>query len=128
MGHIVFASPSISSFQLHHRLRRDLLRRGHRVSILCTDRCRFTFWRQQVSDVDLVDASNRQKCPAPMLELIEQAQALDERRQLLRLAPAISDWFEREQPDLVIFHSERSIAAACMQFAARVVGSKVLGP
>jgi hypothetical protein len=61
-----------------------------------------------------------------MLELIEQAQALHERRQLLGLAPAVSDWFEREQPDLVIFYNERSIAAACMQFAARVVGSKVL--
>jgi hypothetical protein len=61
-----------------------------------------------------------------MLDLIEQTQAPDERRQLLGLAPAISDWFEREQPDLVIFHNERSIAAACMQFAARVVGSKVL--
>lgn len=126
MGHIVFAAPSIGSFQLHHRLRRDLLRRGHRVSILCTDRCRFTFWRQQVSNVDLISASNRSKCPTSMLELIEQTQAPDERRQALGLAPAISDWFEREQPDLVIFHSERSIAAACMQFAARVVGSKVL--
>ena len=54
MGHIVFAAPSISSFFLHYRLRKDLLRRGHRVSILCTDRARFTFWREQVSDVDLI--------------------------------------------------------------------------
>lgn len=126
MGHIVFAAPSISRFNLHHRLRRDLLRRGHRVSILCTDRCRFTFWRQQVSDVDLVEASRQKQCPTAMLELIEQVQAPDERRQLLGLAPAISDWFERDQPDLVLLHDERSVAAACMQFAARVVGSKVL--
>ncbi|MGK0432564.1 MAG: hypothetical protein ACJA0V_001706 [Planctomycetota bacterium] len=126
MGHIVFAAPSISRFHLHHRLRRDLLRRGHRVSILCTDRCRFTFWRAQVSDVDLVEASRRKECPAAMLELIEQVQAPEARRQLVGLAPVISDWFEREQPDLVLFHDERSAAAACMQFAARVIGSKVL--
>ncbi|MFT4511556.1 MAG: hypothetical protein ACI89X_001836 [Planctomycetota bacterium] len=61
-----------------------------------------------------------------MRELLEQVQGPDERRQLLGLAPAISDWFAREQPDLVLFHDERSVAAACMQFSARVVGSKVL--
>ena len=126
MGHIVFAAPSIGRFHLHHRLRRDLLRRGHRVSILCTDRFRFTFWRQQVSDVDLVAASSRQECPAAMRDLLEQMQPAEERRRLLALAPAIHEWFEREQPDLVLFHQERSIAAACMQFAARSNGSHVL--
>ena len=54
MGHIVIAAPSISRFHLHERLRRDLLRRGHRLTVLCAERCRFTFWREQVGGVDFL--------------------------------------------------------------------------
>jgi len=111
MGHIVFAAPSISSFFLHHRLRKNLLRRGHRVSILCTDRSRFTFWREQVSGVDLL-------VPAPAAA--RRSHELDH-----QAIPAL-DWLEREQPDLVFFHEERSESAACMQFAARTLGCQTL--
>lgn len=61
-----------------------------------------------------------------MLGLIEQTQTPEERRRALGLGPTIHDWLEREEPDLVIFHNQRSVEAACIQFAARVVGSKVM--
>ena len=111
MGHIVFAAPSISSFFLHYRLRKDLLRRGHRVSILCTDRARFTFWREQVSDVDLILPTSKD-------------QFTD--HDLGKLATPALRWLEREQPDLVFFHQERTPTSADIQFAARTVGSRTL--
>lgn len=126
MGHIVFAAPSIGRFHLHHRLRRDLLRRGHRVSILCTDRTRFTFWRQQVSDVDLIEPRIRQDCPPAMRELVAAIDAPEDRRRTEALAPAIHDWLDRERPDLLLLHGERSTHAACLQFAARVLGIRIL--
>lgn len=126
MGHIVFAAPSIRRFHLHHRLRRDLLRRGHRVSILCTERTRFTFWREQVSDVDLIVPSPRDNHPDPRIATLVNAAQPDEQRDLARLATPVLRWLEREQPDLVLFHEERSTTAACIQFAARTVGSRVL--
>ena len=131
MGHIVLAAPSISRFQLHHRLRRDLLRRGHRVSILCIDRCRFTFWREQVSDVDLIEPGNGEACPPALRDTIAAmvSSRPEQRRQQGRwqqLLPTTLRWLEREQPDLVLFHAERTLATACMQFAARTAGSRVL--
>lgn len=126
MGHIVFAAPSISRFHLHHRLRRDLLRRGHRVSILCTERTRFTFWREQVTDVDLIAPSTRDNHPDPGIAHLVSAAQPAEQRDLERLATPVLRWLEREQPDLVVFHEERSTTTACIQFAARTVGSRVL--
>lgn len=126
MGHIVFAAPSISRFPLHHRLRRDLLRRGHRVSILCTDRCRFTFWREQVSDVNLVEATGRPDGAATIQASEAQIDAPEHRKLWQKLCPAVTNWLERERPDLVLFHQERSVTTACIQFAARTVGCRVL--
>jgi len=126
MGHIVFAAPSIRRFHLHHRLRRDLLRRGHRVSILCTERTEFTFWREQVSDVDLIVPSYRDNHPDPRIDSFVQATPADQQAELHRVALPILHWLERERPDLVLLHEDRSIEAACIQFAARTVGSRVL--
>lgn len=126
MGHIVFAAPSIRRFHLHERLRRDLLRRDHRVSILCADRTRFTFWREQVAAVDLLAAGPGDKLDATMHAMLEQVEAPDERRRLRRMLPAATRWFEREQPDLVLCHDERTTTSAALQFAARAAGRAVL--
>jgi hypothetical protein len=126
MGHIVFAAPSIRRFHLHERLRRDLLRRDHRVSVLCCERTSFTFWREQVAAVDLLATTRGDAPDANMQTLLQQVTAGDERRRLARLLPAATRWLERERPDLVLFHGERSATTAALQFAARTVGCPVL--
>ncbi|HEB53959.1 MAG TPA: hypothetical protein ENI87_11960 [bacterium] len=101
MGHIVFAAPDLGRFHLLERLRRELLRRRHRVTVLCSDRRRLTFWRAQVDDVDL---------------LVPQR----------HLASAAERWLDRAQPDLLLFHQHRSPAAAQLQAAAERRGARVL--
>jgi len=61
-----------------------------------------------------------------MLEIVAQVGPAEPRHQWQRLLPAVARWFEREQPDLVLFHQERSATTACIQFAARTLGSRVL--
>ena len=126
MGHIVIADPNIRRFRLHHRLRLELLRRGHRVSILCIDRSRFTFWREQVADVDLLEPSNRDEYPDAIREILDGIEPHAERRQARRIATAMHHWFVREQPDLVLLHEDRSAISTCVKLTAHVTGCRVL--
>ena len=126
MGHIVIADPNIRRFRLHHRLRLDLLRRGHRVSILCTERSRFTFWREQVADVDLLEPSSRDEYPDAIREILEEIEPQAERRQARKIATAMHHWFARELPDLVLLHEDRSAISTCIQLTAHVTGCRVL--
>lgn len=86
----------------------------------------FTFWREQVSDVDLIVPSHRDNHPDPRLTSFVQAAPREQWHERQRLGMPILHWLERERPDLVLLHEERSTATACIQFAARTVGSRVL--
>jgi len=124
MGHIVFAAPPIADFHLHERLRRDLQRRGHRVSVLCAERHEFTFWREQFADVHALP-STRARGDVPRDLLDRAANALQRRDAAARLHTA-DRWLEDHAPDLLLFHQRRSATAAVLQFAARSAGVRVL--
>lgn len=126
MGHIVIADPSIRKFRLHHRLRLGLLRRGHRVSILCTERVRFTFWREQVADVDILGPSNRNEYPDSIREMLEAIEPHRDARRARKIATAAHHWFARELPDLVVLHEDRSAISTCIEFTAHATGCRVL--
>lgn len=103
MAHIVFAAPRIDRFPLHERLRRELLRREHRVTVLCCEQTDYTFWRQQFAGVE----------PLPS-------------RRAAKIETAATQWLERNQPDLMLFHQHRSGAAPALERAARATGCGVL--
>ncbi len=128
MGHIVFAAPDIRRFHLHERLRRELIRRGHRVSILCTERDRATFWQAQASDAALLSPDRRTAAAsdAELTATLEGMGMRERRRAAQRTLGAARRWLERERPDLLLFGGERSPAHAALQFAARTVGCAVL--
>ena len=128
MGHIVFAAPDIRRFHLHERLRRELIRRGHRVSILCTERDRATFWQAQASDAALLSPDRRTAAAsdAELTATLEGMGRREGRRAAQRTLGAARRWLERERPDLLLFGGERSPAHAALQFAARTVGCAVL--
>ena len=111
MSHIVFASPAISCYHLHERARRELLRRGHRVTLLCSEAAAQTFWSAQVAGVEAIDL---RAGPDP--------------RQARRGAPAggaATRWLERARPDLVLFHG-RQTGQAAIERAARAAHCPVL--
>ncbi len=121
MGHIVFAAPDIQRFHLFERLRRELVRRGHRVAVLCTERAGFTFWREQATDVDLLADTRRVATPTDAVDddALESLAGGRERRAALRNFGAARRWLEREQPDLLLFGGERSADHTALQAAAR---------
>ncbi|MCB9879921.1 MAG: hypothetical protein H6835_20205 [Planctomycetes bacterium] len=128
MGHIVFASPPIERFPLLMRLRRELLRRNHRVTLLATDPIGATFWRHQVGEV-VAPASAAPDAAAGAHAAIVAARHGLGARQLARLrrqSAGLHRWLTVEPPDLVLFHDRRSPANACLQQAAIDVGARVL--
>lgn len=128
MGHVVFGAPRVECFALLERLRRELLRRGHRTSVLCLDRVRFTFWREQFAGVHFVPPGAPDAAAEGFAELARPAGrgAAAAARRLARLAPGLRLWCERERPDLVLLPGERSADAALVQSVARATGSRVL--
>ena len=103
MAHIVFAAPRIDRFPLHERLRRELLRREHRVTVLCCERTDGTFWRAQFDGVETLP--NRR--PA-------------------NVEVAATQWLERHRPDLLLFHARRSKKTLALERAGRATGCDVL--
>ena len=126
MAHIVFAVPAIGSFRLMERLRTQLQRRDHRVSILCTERSDFSFWREQCAAVDLLAARRHHLVDPRALETVGPTCPARTRRRLPWLAGAATPWFERERPDLVLFHETRSADAQVVRRAAEDAGGRVL--
>ncbi len=111
MSHIVFASPAISCYHLQERARRELLRRGHRVTLLCSDAAAQTFWSTQVAGVEAIDLAAQ---PGP--------------RQARRGEPAsdaATRWLEQTRPDLVLFHG-RQPGQAAIERAVRAAHSPAL--
>jgi hypothetical protein len=140
MGHVVFALPGIDRFHLHERLRRELLQRGHTVTVLCLDPVSHTFWRLQGGDTAFV----RPRSPAadaPLEELAArecQLRGLPPqggtgprwrrrvRDRLARLSTGLARWFEDHACNLVLFHQGRSAEHHLVQLAAQRAGSRVL--
>ncbi|HEX6813683.1 MAG TPA: hypothetical protein VF384_18835 [Planctomycetota bacterium] len=140
MGHIVFAAPGIDRFHLHERLRRELLQRGHTVTVLCLDAVSHTFWRHQDVDTACIEpGSPTLQGPFDELALREcqrrglRPGSLRERRtrhrvrdRLARCATGLARWFERARCDLVLLHRDRSAEHHLVQFAAQQAGCRVL--
>jgi hypothetical protein len=140
MGHIVFAAPGIDRFHLHERLRRELLQRGHTVTVLCLNAVSHSFWSVQGGDTAII----RPRSPAaeaPVEELAArecrrrglppQSRAEQRRRRrvrdrLARLETGLARWFEDHACDVVLFHQGRSAEHHLVQFAAQRAGSRVL--
>lgn len=110
MAHFVFAAPGIDRFALHERLRRELLRREHRVTVLCGERREFTFWRQQFAGV----------------EHVSRPRAGSRARRANRLEAAAASWLELERPDLVMIHQRRTRQTLALERAARATGCEVM--
>jgi len=140
MGHVVFALPGIDRFHLHERLRRELLQRGHTVTVLCLDPVSHAFWRLQGGDTAFI-RPQRPAGEAPLEELaarecrrrglvpqsrVEQRRRGRVRDRLARLETGIACWFEDHACDLVLFHQGRSAEHHLVQFAAQQAGSRVL--
>jgi hypothetical protein len=140
MGHVVFALPGIDRFHLHERLRRELLQRGHTVTVLCLDPVSHAFWRLQGGDTAFI-RPQRPAGEAPLEELaarecrrrglvpqsrVEQRRRGRVRDRLARLETGIARWFEDHACDLVLFHQGRSAEHHLVQFAAQQAGSRVL--
>lgn len=103
MAHVAFANPDIERFHLHERLRRELLQRGHRVTVLGVDRARRTFWQSQCDGVvDLAARSPR------------------------RTVDTLRRWFDRAAPDLVLLHRGRGPAEAAIADEATQRGAATL--
>jgi len=140
MGHVVFALPGIDRFHLHERLRRELLQRGHTVTVLCLDPVSHAFWRLQGGDTAFI-RPQRPAGEAPLEELaarecrrrglvpqsrVEQRRRGRVRDRLARLETGIARWFEDHACDLVLFHQGRSAEHHLVQFKAQQAGSRVL--
>lgn len=135
MGHILLAAPPIERFHLHEQVSRRLLRRGHRVTLLCTDPV-----TQRCYDVHgmparlLAQARRPDPSDLPTQELAARdlrltGQGRPDFRRLLRryrarldhAAPTLVRHFETELPDLVVTFQGRSglhrlIDAAAQRF------------
>lgn len=109
MSHIVFAHPEISRFHLCERLRRELARRGHEVSLLCADASAATFWDAQSHRVHRLPPPRRRRGHG---------------RGDLLLASA-SRWLQGARPDLVLF-VDRHPAHAAVRAAADAAGCRSL--
>ncbi|MCK5940586.1 MAG: hypothetical protein KAI24_01355 [Planctomycetes bacterium] len=126
MGHIVIAAPGVDRFHLLERLQRDLLRRGHRVSLVCVERADFTFWHEQGFAVELLGPAPGDRADPNATTALEHVAPPGERRRIERLVPAAARWFERQRPDLTLLVEQRSAATAALQFAARSAGRRIL--
>ena len=140
MGHVVFALPGIDRFHLHERLRRELLQRGHTVTVLCLDPVSHTFWRLQggdtafirpggtAADAPLEEFATRecQRRGLPPQSGTEQRRRRRVRDRLARLTTGLARWFEDHECDLVLFHQGRSAEHHLVQFTAQRAGSRVL--
>jgi hypothetical protein len=109
MAHFVFGTPSPDSFVLHERLRRDLTRRGHRVTLLAGGRAETTFWRAQGGEVaDLPCGSIRRRADA------------------VRAVHALHEWLLRTRADLVLLHQRRGPVQRLLARAARRARARVV--
>ena len=142
MSHVVAAAPAIDRFHLVDRCFRELTARGHRTEILSLDAADHAFWCAQGHAASF--AAPRNADPRdPRIARIPFAEFAEiERRRgghdidsdvarhaeirLRRLASALLDRFERDRPDLVLFHQTRTGAHALVQFIAREAGVPVL--
>lgn len=129
MSHFVFATPAVSGFHLLERARRELARRGHRVSLLCADDATGTFWSAQMGDVERLEPTPRQTWAGPTNVAGDATRAdaarADARRGGARLRDAAAGWIDGARPDLVLFHG-RHDAQAAIQDAARDAGCRTL--
>ncbi|MFK7738812.1 MAG: hypothetical protein AB8H80_00715 [Planctomycetota bacterium] len=102
MTHIALAAPGLDRFQLHFRLRRELLRKGHRITIICLDAADATFWRQQVDEKEVAAFSH------------------------LGIHAAATRWCEQDLPDLLVLHRDRRRIAREFAATVRSFGARVL--
>lgn len=129
MGHVAFAAPGIDAFGLHARLAEALLQRGHATSTLCLDAGEHAFWRAQgASAVLLRDGAGSPDDSLPIEEFLDD-QAVGRgrtERWLLRCAPAVDRWLERNAPDLLWLHARRGPAQRLLHYLARRRSVRVL--
>ncbi|MGE3172412.1 MAG: hypothetical protein AB7O97_07270 [Planctomycetota bacterium] len=137
MGHIAFGAPGLDRFHLVERLARELVTRGHRVTVLCVDPGDFAFWSAQGLAATWIAPGAPIADRTPWAEFAE----LDCRRaghapspgrvraatlRLRRLLPNLLRCFETDPPDLLLLHQRRTGAHALLQFVARECGTRTL--
>jgi len=140
MPHLLFAAPSIDSFQLHDRLADLAMRRGHRVSVLSVEPQERAFWAAQglpLTDLERGGGPVDDRV-LPMRELAEVDCALAGRRaprprhlrravrRLRAHAAAVQAALERDPPDVVLVHARRTGLHRLVHFLARRLGAGVL--
>jgi hypothetical protein len=122
MGHILLAAPPIERFHLHEQVSRRLLRRGHRVTLLCTDPVTHRCYDVHGMPARLLAPARRpDAADLPTQELAARDLRLTgngrpEFQRLLRryrarlehAAPTLVRQFETELPDLVVTFQGRS--------------------
>lgn len=141
MAVIAFGAPGIDRFHLHERLRRELVQRGHRVPVLCTDRPTYTFWRCQGDDVWPGAAGAPDPMRAPLANLAarectrrgvpvgaptHRREHARVHRRLAATLPALLAWFEQHRPDVLLLHGSRSAERALLQYVAEELGIRTL--
>ncbi|MCA8943870.1 MAG: hypothetical protein KDB80_15005 [Planctomycetes bacterium] len=140
MGHIVFAAPTIGRFHLHDVLARQLMRRGHRVTVLAADPVTECFYRAQGMRTHLLPlrrataelrgmplGSNALRdCRLAGSPRPSSAQLGRARARLGRFVPELLRFFGIETPEIVLFHQERTGLHGLIDFVAQEFGCEVL--
>lgn len=138
---VLAAAPGIGRFHLLDRLFRGLESRGIRSEVLCLDAADRVFWAAQGRSTSFADPrpavtedARMRRAPFSEFAAVEcrrlgqepngtALRAAEER--LRRIAPAVFERFDRDRPDVVLFHERRTGAHALVQFAAREAGVPV---
>ncbi len=133
MGYILFAAPGLRRLHLHQLLARALVSRGHRVAVLSPDRPELeTYGAQGLATERLMEGKPRTG-HAPLEEFAARDQLLGPacarpRRaaEYARVLGGVTELFERDRPDFVMLHQERSGLHQLLHFAAREFGCPIL--
>jgi hypothetical protein len=134
MGHILFGAPGLASHQLHGRLARALMDRGHRITVLAADRASFELHSQQGLAALLLGRGRVPRTHVPVAEFAAIDAALRGRRQarrrdaaaLARRVAPLRDLLERDPPDLLLVHQGRSGLHRLLHYVARESGCRIL--
>lgn len=140
MGHIVFAAPTIDRFHLHNVLGQQLLRRGHRVTVLASDpitqrfyaaqgmRTRLLALRRATSELRgmPLGPTALRDCQLAGVTRPTTSQLQRARVRLGRTVPGLLRFFGVEAPDMLMLHRQRSGLHAMIDFIAREYGCEVL--
>jgi hypothetical protein len=138
VDHVVFGSPGIAHYQLHERVARLLLSRGHRVTILAADPYTETFFAAQGLNVHPLTAAASSYVRLPIewfaeMELVQRGHPTADTKALARtaaryerIADALLRFHERDTVDLLWLHADRGGLHRMLHYVATETGTRVL--